>query len=200
MSETTSGIAPSARAKNLFDKLLGENPIPTVSPRPTIKQLIDIADAVHNYDETDIALAHTKTTAEMEATDNEKPTHQLRKTGRRQQMLRKTVEQTQTTEPVVITPIPNVTKNEISHRIGVTASPTETTEVLKLALAATPTEPLNDLGIAPRGLDHLPVSTMRANEIAKLMQDAVPNAQKIAKNATGQNLISRFFNRLQNKD
>lgn len=41
---------------------------------------------------------------------------------------------------------------------------------------------------------------MRANEIAKLMQDAVPNAQKIAKNATGQNLISRFFNRLQNKD
>ena len=185
MSETTSGIAPSAEAKNLFDKLLGENPVPTIPPPPTTRQRINAADAVHDYDATDIELAHAKTAAEMEIAEHDRPTPKLRKIGRRE-----TVKQPQTTESVVATPIPKINKDEVSRRIGVTTSPTETTA---------PTNPLDKLGIAPRGLDYLPVSAIRAAEITELIQSAVPDAQKILKNATGRNPISRFLNSLQNK-
>lgn len=189
MSETTSGIAPSAGSKNLFDKLLGENPVPTIPPSLTARQRMDAGDAVHDYDTTDIELLHAETAAKMEIAEHDKPMPQ-RKIGRRQRMLRETVKQPQTTESVVATPIPNINNDEVSRRIGVTTSPTETTA---------PTNPLDKLGIAPRGLDYLPVSAVRAAEITELIQSAVPDAQKILKNATGRNPISRFLNSLQNK-
>ena len=160
MSETTSGIAPSAGAKNLFDKLLGENPVPTIPPSLTARQHMHAGDAVHDYDTTDIELLHAETAAKMGIAEHDSLTPKLRKIGRRQRMLRETVKQPQTTESVVATPIPNINNDEVSRRIGVTTSPTETTA---------PTNPLDKLGIAPRGLDYLPVSAIRAAEITELI-------------------------------
>jgi hypothetical protein len=56
----------------------------------------------------------------------------------------------------------------------------------KIVPTTPPGEPsgsLDKLGVAPRGLDHLKVSPARAAEITKRVREAVPDAQRIARDS-----------------
>jgi hypothetical protein len=131
MSETTSGITPSAEAKNLFDKLLRENSVPTIPPPLTTRQhaemqiqtgvIVDQARATATEIHRDVMNARPGIAKRAASSALRKITAGRKFTGAGDGM--KIDQQSLASAPAPLDGV-SLPAKHISHRIGAQARPT----------------------------------------------------------------------------